>query len=73
MLEKFTEMNLKDSKRAFIIYLNFMRINKEIRKMATCIISEFNISMGINFYEIDGKVLEALKFSIETRERERNH
>ncbi len=38
MLEKFDEMNLKDSKRAFIIYLNFMKINKEIRKMASSII-----------------------------------
>ncbi len=38
MLEKFDEMNLKDAKRAFIIYLNFMKINKEIRKMASSII-----------------------------------
>ena len=38
MLEKFDEMNLKDAKRAFIIYLNFMKINKEIRKMASSIL-----------------------------------
>ena len=27
MLEKFGEMTLKDAKRAFIIYLNFIKIN----------------------------------------------
>lgn len=47
MLEKFNDMSLKDSKKAFIIYMNFMKINKEIRKMALCIIQEFNIKMGI--------------------------
>lgn len=38
MLEKFEQMGLKDAKRAFIIYLNFIKINKEIRKMASSII-----------------------------------
>ncbi len=69
MLEKFEEMSLKDAKRAFIIYLNFVKINKEIRKMAQSIISEFNIKIAINFYDIDTKVIEALKISIETREK----
>jgi hypothetical protein len=34
MLDRFEEMNLQDAKRAFIVYLNFVKINKEIRKMA---------------------------------------
>lgn len=71
MLEKFDEMSLKDAKRAFIIYLNFIKINKEIRKMASSIISEFNIRMGISFYDIDTKVIEALKISIEVKEKEK--
>ncbi len=71
MLEKFDGMTLKDAKRAFIIYLNFMKINKEIRKMASSIIQEFNIKIDISFYEIDTKVIEALKISIETKEKER--
>jgi predicted RNA-binding protein Jag len=71
MLEKFDEMTLKDAKRAFIIYLNFMKINKEIRKMASSIIQEFNIKIDISFYEIDTKVIEALKISIESKEKER--
>lgn len=70
MLEKFDAMSLKDAKRAFIIYLNFIKINKEIRKMAMSIISEFNIKIGIEFYDIDTKVIEALKISIETKEKE---
>jgi len=71
MLEKFDEMTLKDAKRAFIIYLNFMKINKEIRKMASSIIQEFNIKIDISFYEIDTKVIEALKISIESKEKDR--
>ncbi len=69
MLEKFEEMSLKDAKRAFIIYLNFIKINKEIRKMSSSIIQEFHIKIDITFYDIDTKVAEALKLSIETREK----
>jgi hypothetical protein len=71
MLDKFEEMSLKDAKRAFIIYLNFVKINKEIRKMATSIIAEFHIKIDIAFYDIDTKVVEALKLSIEKKEREK--
>eukprot|EP00347_Sterkiella_histriomuscorum_P017298 403349923 len=69
MLEKFEEMDLKDSKRAFIIYLNFIKVNREIRKMAAVIVQEFNIKLKVHFYEIDTKVAEALKQSIETKEK----
>jgi hypothetical protein len=71
MLEKFEEMTLKDAKRAFIIYMNFIKINKEIRKMASSISLEFNINIGINFYDIDVKVVDALKISIEHKEKEK--
>lgn len=71
MLEKFQQMSLKDAKRAFIIFLNFVKINKEIRKMASSIISDFHIKIDIAFYEIDTKVVEALKQYIETKEREK--
>lgn len=70
MLEKFGEMKLSDAKRAFIIYLNFVKINKEIRKMASSVIQEFNIKIGITFYDIDTKVIEGLKLSIDLKERE---
>ena len=61
MLEKFDDMSIKDAKRAFIIYLNFVRVNKEIRKMATSILQEFSIDLDIYFYDIDTKIVEALK------------
>jgi hypothetical protein len=64
-------MSLKNAKRAFIIYLNFIKINKEIRKMASSIIIEFHIKIDISFYDIDTKVIEALKISIETKEKEK--
>lgn len=70
MLEKFGEMKLSDAKRAFIIYLNFVKINKEIRKMASSVCQEFNIKIGITFYDIDTKVIEGLKLSIDLKERE---
>jgi hypothetical protein len=72
MLEKFDEMDLKDAKRAFIIYLNFIKINKEIRKMASTIIVEFNIKLKIHFYEVDNKVAEGLKLAIEVKEKEKS-
>jgi len=68
MLEKFEDMSLTDAKRAFIIYLNFVKINKEIRKMASSIISDFHIKITISFFDIDTKVVEALKLSIEAKE-----
>jgi len=61
MLEKFEEMQLKDAKRAFIIYLNLVRVNKEIRKMASCILKEFNMNLDIYFYEVDTKMIESMK------------
>lgn len=71
MLSILENMGLKDAKRAFIIYLNFIRVNKEIRKMASCVSLEFNIKLNIFFYEVDTKVVEAMKLFIETKERER--
>ena len=70
MLEKFDFMQLKDAKRAFIIYLNFIKINKEIRKMATCILQEFKLNFNIFFYDVDTKLVEALKLAIERKEKE---
>ena len=71
MLEKFEEMSLKDAMRSFVIYTNFVKINKEIRKMATSIIADFHITIDIAFYDIDTKVVEALKLSIDNKQRER--
>ena len=57
MLDRFGQLNIKDSKRAFIIYLNFVKVNKEIRKMANAVITEFNIKLNIYFYEVDSKLV----------------
>jgi len=70
MLEKFEEMSEKDAKRAFIIYMNFIKVNKEIRKMATCILQEFNIQLKMYFYEVDTKLVEAMKLSIDLKEKQ---
>ena len=39
--------------------------------MASSIIQEFNIKIGITFYDIDIKVIDALQLSIEAKEREK--
>ena len=71
MLDKFDDMSIKDAKRAFIIYINFVKINKEIRKMASTIIQEFTIKLDIVFYDVDTKIIKALEQTIELRKKEK--
>lgn len=42
LLEYVNDMDLLDCKRAFLAYSNFVRINKQVRQMASCIISMFD-------------------------------
>ena len=39
--------------------------------MATCILEEFNIQLKISFYDVDSKLIEAMKLTIEMKEREK--
>ena len=71
MLDKFDDMSIKDAKRAFIIYINFVKINKEIRKMASTIIQDFTIKLDIVFYDVDTKIIKALEQTIELRKKEK--
>ena len=70
MLERFDKMNVKDSKKAFLIYLNFIKVNKEIRKMAQMVVTEFKINMNIYFYDVDTKLIQALKQEIDIKMHE---
>lgn len=36
--------------------------------MATCILNEFNISLKIFFYDVDSKLIEAMKYTIEIQD-----
>lgn len=63
-------MNVKDSKKAFLIYLNFIKVNKEIRKMAQMVVTEFKINMNIYFYDVDTKLIQALKQEIDIKMHE---
>lgn len=42
MLGKVTEMSVLDCKRSCLAYNNFLRINKEVRQMAACVMSLFS-------------------------------
>ena len=69
MLDKFENMSILDAKRAILVYLNFIKVNKEIRKMALIILKEFNIKLDIYFYDIDIKVVNALNATINIKEK----
>lgn len=69
MLENYEKMSLMDKKRAIIIYLNFIQINKEIKKISLVIKEEFKINIEVIFYEIDQKLVDDLKFNLELEEK----
>lgn len=58
LLEKFNHISIIESKRTIIIYLNFVKINVEVRKIATSMIKKFNINIDFHFYEIDSKIVD---------------
>jgi hypothetical protein len=39
--------------------------------MATCILQEFNINLNILFYDVDTKLIEAMKTTIDLKEKEK--
>jgi hypothetical protein len=45
-------------------------VNKEIRKMASQIVSEFDLKLEIDFYEVDDKVAIMMKQVIEQHSRQ---
>lgn len=42
MLGHIEEMDVTDCKRSYLAYSNFVRINKEVRQMAACVIGMFS-------------------------------
>jgi nitrate/nitrite-specific signal transduction histidine kinase len=45
LLSLFDQMSANNAKRTFIIYNNFIRINKEIRNVATWVMSELKFNL----------------------------
>jgi len=64
-------MHLRDAKRAFIIYNNFVNINKELRSIASWITKDLKYNLKINFYEVDFNIIKSMKQVIDLKERER--
>lgn len=73
ILERFDDMHLRDAKRAFIIYNNFTRINKEIRSMAQWITTDLKYNLKIDFYDVDFGVVKSMKAVIDLKEKARRH
>ena len=65
-------MHLRDAKRAFIIYNNFVRINKEVRSMANWIMTDLKYHLKMDFYEVDVSVVKSMKSVIDLKEKKRN-
>lgn len=40
--------------------------------MTSCIVQEFNISLNVHFYEVDTKLVEAMKLAIEQQEKDKS-
>lgn len=70
MLGKFPEMKLKDARKGLRYYMNFIRINKEIRKMASIIVHEWKIKLDMHLYDVDSEVVDSLKVTIANKEAE---
>jgi len=71
LLSIFNELSYNDMKRAWIIYSNFVKINKEIRIMAAIIIKQFDLKIEMTFYEVEAKVLDNMKQKLDQMERKR--
>lgn len=64
MLSYIEDMDVTDCKRAYLAYSNFVRINKEVRNMAACVIGMFDQqqqeTLKIDFYDIDPHMFDNL-------------
>lgn len=75
MLSRINDMSIGDCKRSYIIYTNFVRINKEVRQMAACVVSLFEIQrqskIKIDFYDVDPKMFDYLDEIIWNADRQK--
>ena len=61
LLTLFDDMDSTESKRTFIIYNNFIKINKEIRTLASWVTAELKFKFHCDFYEVTPDILPVLK------------
>lgn len=58
---KFKDMCASDAKRLFIIYINFVHINKEMKSLAVWVQSDLKFDLKINVYEVELQVVKSFK------------
>ena len=61
LLSLFNDMDSTEAKRTFIIYNNFIKINKEIRMLASWVTAELKFKFHCDFYEVSVDLLPVLK------------
>jgi len=49
-----------NAKKTYLIYTNFIRINKEIREVASWVASELKFDIQLELYDVDYKLLANL-------------
>lgn len=68
LLERFTEFNLDQSKKAFIIYQNFVNLTGIMKSKADRIMIEFQFNLSLpQYYVPDSGLVETLKYCIENK------
>jgi len=60
LLSSFSQMSGCNAKKTYLIYTNFIRINKEIREVASWVASELKFDIQLELYDVDYKLLANL-------------
>lgn len=77
MLGYIDEMDVIDCKRSYLAYSNFVRINKEVRQMAACVMGIFDQQqqniLRIDFYDVDPQMFDNLMAIINEKNKAVRH
>lgn len=68
--DKFSKMDVQDQKRTFIIYLNFTKINTEVKQLTPVMMKDFNSNMELHFYDIEPSTMRHMKHVIDAKDKE---
>jgi hypothetical protein len=60
-------MDATDSKMTFIVYMNFVRINKEMKSLAVWVKSDLKFDLVIEIQEAELNVVKSLKIICDQR------
>lgn len=69
ILERFPDLNLDQSKKAFVIYQNFVNLTSIMKSKSDKIMIEFQFNLKLPQYYIpDAGIVDTLKYCIENKQ-----